>query len=150
MIRNLVKSDVDRLVEMGKSFWGDSFMSRSGKYPKDSVYRRLYSGFLSKEIFGWCSEKDEKIVCAAIFTICENFWTFEKQMSELAWFSDKEFLGSLDNIRIINEAERFAKENKIKFFCMARIKGMDSYSKLHKFYEKRDFFELESTYLKVL
>lgn len=150
MIRPLIKSDVDDLLDLGKDFWQECSMSITGNFPRNVVYRRLYSGILENKIFGWCYEKENKIISAAIFTILENFWTQESQMSELAWFCKKNQRGSLSNLKILKTAEKYAKEKKIKLFCMGRISGTNTFDKLHEFYLKNGFFFLESTYLKVL
>ena len=150
MIRPIVKDDVSKLVDLGRDFWLSSEMKKTGPYPKECVYRRLYSGFLSRELVGWCNTINDEIICAAIFTVCENFWTFDKQMSELAWFAKPSSRGTLSNVKILKEAEKYAKKEGIKLFCMARIRGVDTHSKLYDFYLKSGYFELESIFLKIL
>jgi hypothetical protein len=150
MIRPLVKSDAAQLVDLGKEFWHKCNMSKTGDYPKDAIFRRLYSGLLENKIIGWGYEENKKIVSGIIFVIIENFWLYEKQMQELAWFCSEEKRGSLNNIRLLKAAEKYAKENNIRLFCMGGISGSPSFEKLEKFYNKNGFFILDRNYLKIL
>lgn len=150
MIKKISKQDVGSLAKLGEYFWNSCVMKSSGEYQKDTVHRNLYSGILNDVLVGWVSEKNDVIVSGVVFSLDRNFWTDKIQMTEIAWFCNKENRGSIENFRLIKVAEKYAKENNVSYFCMARIKGTESYEKLDSFYIKNGYKEIESTYIKFL
>ena len=150
MIKRISKEDVSSLVKLGESFWNSCIMKNFGNYQKDVVHRNLYSGILTNTLIGWASQKNESIVSGVIFSFDRNFWTDKIQMTEIAWFCEKEQRGSIENFQLIKFAEKYAKQSDVMFLCMARIKGTESYEKLDSFYLKNGYQEIESTYIKLL
>lgn len=147
MVRFLKYSDADQLASLGKEFWHESEMSFYGEYDSMIAKALFFNGFKT-QLVGWGVEKDGEIVSALIFKKDKNIWNGELQLSELAWFSKKEERKSLSNIKMLKEAEKFAKENDISYIVMGRIKGPESYSKLDSFYKAQGYKELEQIYVK--
>lgn len=146
-IRPLKYSDADQLASLGKDFWEESEMSFYGEYDSLTAKVLFFNGFKT-QLVGWGVEKEGEIVSAIIFKKDKNIWNDKLQLSELAWFSKKEERKSLLNIKMIKEAEKFAKQNNISYLVMGRIKGPESYDKLDHFYKRQGYMELEQIYVK--
>lgn len=150
MIKQATKEDAKRAAELGEHFWRESEMNSWGDYPQSSIYRALYNDLSSGSMVGWLSEDGSILKSIILFLISENYWTKEAQMSEIAWFAKKGDRGSISTIKMLKLAEDYAKKNNIKIITMGRIKGVPSYEKLPKLYNKMGFSELEQTFCKRL
>lgn len=149
LVRQINIKDVPSLIRLGHFFWKESVMSVFSEFPEQNVYRFLFNGFSSQSMVGWCIES-ECIRQGIIFVKSANIWSNEKQLNEIAWFSEKDSRFGLSSVKLIKEAEKWAKNNGFIYMSMGRIKGCQSYNKLPKFYERIGFQTAEEIFIKKL
>lgn len=150
VIRRLSSKDVSSLMRLAHFFWEESVMSSLADYPEDHIYRTLFNNLSSESMIGWGVSDNDVIRCGVIFVNGLNIWTQEKQLNETAWFNEKDSRFGLSSVKLIKQAEKWAKENNYYFITMGRIKGPKSYYKLPSLYKKMGYENLEETFIKKL
>ena len=100
---------------------------------------------------GWASFAQEGEMNSVLLAIRDKcFWKDVEILREIVWYSDKTSRGKMGALKAYKEAEKFAKNNNIKKIIMGRIRGVSTYDKLDKFYQKNDFKSFEDEYIKDL
>lgn len=137
-------------MRLAHFFWQEVDFSSLTDYPEDHIYRTLFNNLSSEGMIGWGIIDNDIIRCGVIFINGLNIWTQEKQLTEIAWFNEKDSRFGLSSVKLIKQAENWAKENDYKFIVMSRIKGPKSYYKLPSLYKKMGYQNLEENFIKKL
>ena len=100
---------------------------------------------------GWASFAHESEMNSVFLAVRDKcFWKDVEILREIAWYADQTSRGKIGALKIYKEAEKFAKKNNIEKIIMGRIRGVPSYDKLNRFYQKNNFKSLEDEYIKDL
>ena len=96
-------------------------------------------------------KKEEKIVGVLLGSITASnpLWYGTKVAFELFWYVHPDYRGTKDSIKLINDYERWAKDNGCKYITMACLANTFE-KKLTFLYKKRGFKKLEVSFIKEL
>tara|TARA_R110002110_G_scaffold265027_1_gene480902 strand:+ start:1512 stop:1979 length:468 start_codon:yes stop_codon:yes gene_type:complete len=152
LIRPFTRAAILPFTRLGEKFWYESNSHiHFGEYDPVYIQRALDQSLTNGFMVGWASFAQEGEMNSVLLAIRDKcFWKDVEILREIVWYSDKTSRGKMGALKAYKEAEKFAKNNNIKKIIMGRIRGVSTYDKLDKFYQKNDFKSFEDEYIKDL
>lgn len=146
MIRLATFNDLTNLVEMCEDFWTHSTFDEP--FDRESVCPTLVQGIEQDSIVVY--ERDERLLgflALVIGPLIVNHKVL--QATELAWWVDPSVRGSTVGVKILDKAEKVAKNKGCKYFNAAYMMSSMPES-IKSMYERKGYTQSEVLYTKEL
>ena len=143
-VRIATESDLFDLLVLGREFSMEA--SEMHRWDKDKTELAIINAIRSdtSEIFVLLDDRQN--TQGFLFgVLTEPFMSHKKVAMELAWFVTKGFRGNRGSLKLVDAFESWGKSCNATSLIMSDINGVTD---LKKFYEKRGYHVVETTYIK--
>lgn len=148
MIRQYTEDDLSAITDLVECFATESgCFEIVGGFSRSHFLEILQS--LTSFLRIWMVEKDGLIVSALAMIEQPNIYSGKKSLEELFWFSRPDYRGNLENIKLLQIAEVYAKNNGIMYVAMGNMVDFQP-PKIENFYKKRGFKLHQKHYFRYL
>lgn len=148
MIREANHDDMWQLLELCEEFFYNSHLQEFCSFDEESMRGTLVQLLDSDKLLLLVMEKEGLIVGMLAMVTGDAFYNSKVMMAqELFWYVKPAFRGSIESIKLIKEAEKWATDIGAKVCILAHLLS-ENQDKLHRFYENSGFNHKEAFYYK--